>query len=675
MRTALPRRPSGRRLALESLENRLLLSGLQVTRVVVDTSPAQGSLPSSDGGFAPPPAAVASDARGDFVVVWASTPNSSDILARRYSAAGVPLGPVITVVSGISPPGFQPDISVAMDSSGEFVVAFDAFNGTGVAVFALRFDAAGNPVDATPFQVSAGIDEFDPAVAMDDQGRFAIAYAAQESSTNDVLVQYGSDSAANPLVGGPTTLASVPLSAFTSYASLSAAADSAGDVAVAFEADQFPGSSVYLSRFTMGAAKVAAPTLVASGSAVEPAVAVDRSTGEALFTWTFASAMPSVQAQLFDLSGNPVGPQLQVNPSGVPAGTSGYDGSHAAFEPGGGFVVVWSSHASATPGLVVPNNPGGSAPLGDVFASRYDAAGNPLGGPLTVNTSSDAPGTNGVAADGAAFVAVYTTALETTQVSGSPMANGTDFDVIAAVFSAPPGTPPPPGAPPSPQQPSPASFPTSLDHQTAIALFAGQEAGRQQHPPPPPPPPPRQLPIDPRLRGGPFAVELQGAVPSFDRARAEALRLIFQVGGGSAVGEISGRLFADMSGSGVYDEGKPGLPGRIVFLDLNRNGALDEGEPTAVTDARGDYAFHGLAMQTYQVRTLLTGDDVQTLPANNDAYVVGLSATRPDVGERDFGITTAPRRAAPRLVAPPAPAAAPPTAGGSDTGGPEEEED
>jgi hypothetical protein len=133
-----------------------------------------------------------------------------------------------------------------------------------------------------------------------------------------------------------------------------------------------------------------------------------------------------------------------------------------------------------------------------------------------------------------------------------------------------------------------------------------------------PPPETRQsivagLPLDPALRDRP------GGLLAPQRADEIAL-----VGGTNAVGQISGKIFDDVNGTGSADNFKPGLPGVTVFLDLNDNGVIDHGEPTTTTNSNGEYSFTGLVAGTYIVRQAMPGNVLQTLPANEAPYEVRL---------------------------------------------------
>jgi hypothetical protein len=94
---------------------------------------------------------VASDAAGDFVVVWESGPTGA-ISGQRFASTGAPLGGEIVVSTST---GNQAYPAVAMNGTGDFVVTWSASSGGGDAyeVFAQRYKANGQPV-GVEFQVN-----------------------------------------------------------------------------------------------------------------------------------------------------------------------------------------------------------------------------------------------------------------------------------------------------------------------------------------------------------------------------------------------------------------------------------------------------------------------------------------------------------------------------------------
>ena len=92
-------------------------------------------------------AAVAADADGDFVVVWQSfgqdgtSPATYGVYARLYDAAGVPRGPEFRVNTTTA--GSQSAPAVAMDADGDFAVAWVSYVVTSTEIRVRRFSASG----------------------------------------------------------------------------------------------------------------------------------------------------------------------------------------------------------------------------------------------------------------------------------------------------------------------------------------------------------------------------------------------------------------------------------------------------------------------------------------------------------------------------------------------------
>lgn len=134
--------------------------------------------------------AVAMDAAGDFVVAWSSTDGSAyGVFARRYNAAGVPLGGEVAVNTTTANP--QDTAAVAMDAAGDFVVTWRSSgqDGSGDGVYARAFDALGNPVsgEVAVNQFTTGIQN-SPAVAMDAAGNFVVAWQSVGQDGNLLCV-------------------------------------------------------------------------------------------------------------------------------------------------------------------------------------------------------------------------------------------------------------------------------------------------------------------------------------------------------------------------------------------------------------------------------------------------------------------------------------------------------
>jgi hypothetical protein len=108
---------------------------------------------STTGGQSAP--TVATGPGGEFVVLWTSQVGSvTHAVFRRFDAAGIPQGG--EVQADVDPAQEVLPRSVAIDPTGAFLVVWDTRPGLGVSdVLARRFDAAGNALGA-PFRVSSG---------------------------------------------------------------------------------------------------------------------------------------------------------------------------------------------------------------------------------------------------------------------------------------------------------------------------------------------------------------------------------------------------------------------------------------------------------------------------------------------------------------------------------------
>ena len=90
-------------------------------------------------------------------------------------------------------------------------------------------------------------------------------------------------------------------------------------------------------------------------------------------------------------------------------------------------------------------------------------------------------------------------------------------------------------------------------------------------------------------------------------------------------GSISGIVFNDINGNGVYDTSssgsEPGL-GADLYLDLDNSGTLNGNETLVYTDNAGHFTFSNLAPGTYTVRLFSQFSNFrQTTPATGPLYV------------------------------------------------------
>jgi len=144
---------------------------------------------------------VAVDGKGDFIITWMSYDESNyysyfDVYARRYNAAGAPVGYEFQVNTFTT--GYQGAPFVAMDKLGDFVITWmsydEASSSSGYDIYAQRFDSSGT-AQGSEFLVNAYTTGYQgvPVAAMDYNGDFIIAWSGYNSAslagdTNDINV-------------------------------------------------------------------------------------------------------------------------------------------------------------------------------------------------------------------------------------------------------------------------------------------------------------------------------------------------------------------------------------------------------------------------------------------------------------------------------------------------------
>ena len=259
--------------------------------------------------------AVASDANGNFVVVWTSHyQDGSDygIFGQRFSAAGLPQGSEFQVNSYATGNQYRP--RVASDANGNFVVVWESVgqDGSGYGVFGQRFNAAGVP-QGSEFQVNSYTtgSQFDTAVASYATGNFVVVWRSS-----------GQDGCADCIFGQR------------------------------FDASGIPQASEFqVNSYT-------------AGGQFLPEVASDAS-GNFVVVWTSNGQDGScfgVFGQRFHAFGLPLGSEFQVN-----SFTTGNQAFPAvASDATGNFVVVWQSYGQDGSGY-------------GVFGQRFNASGVPQG--------------------------------------------------------------------------------------------------------------------------------------------------------------------------------------------------------------------------------------------------------------------------------------------------------
>ncbi len=127
-------------------------------------------------------ASVAMDANGNFVVAWegSGAQDSDGIYAQRFDVTGATVGSTFLVNDVASAGRTQGNADVAMNDSGQFVIAWDDFNSIYEEsnIYARWYDTDGTPAGSNEILVDSDSTRlyFDPSVAINNSGNFAVAF-------------------------------------------------------------------------------------------------------------------------------------------------------------------------------------------------------------------------------------------------------------------------------------------------------------------------------------------------------------------------------------------------------------------------------------------------------------------------------------------------------------------
>ena len=127
---------------------------------------------------------VASDATGDFFAIWQGGGQDGSgfgVFGQRFNSSGVPQGSEFRVNTYTTYVQYAP--TVASDANGNFVVVWNSYSnqdGSGSGIFAQRYDSTG-ALNGAEFRVSSYTtnEQVLPTVASDPDGRFVVAWGSQ----------------------------------------------------------------------------------------------------------------------------------------------------------------------------------------------------------------------------------------------------------------------------------------------------------------------------------------------------------------------------------------------------------------------------------------------------------------------------------------------------------------
>ncbi|MCU7815842.1 MAG: DUF4347 domain-containing protein, partial [Candidatus Thiodiazotropha sp. (ex Rostrolucina anterorostrata)] len=318
---------------------------------------------------------VASDAAGNFVVVWADG-NSGDVYGRLYDAAGTAQGNEFRVNTYTTNTQFE--AAVAMDDGGNFMVTWNSTNqdGSGYGVYAQRFDASGT-TQGSEFLVNQTTtnNQGGASVAADGSGNFIVTWSSYTTANNSFDVyarQY--NAAGNPL--GGEFLVNTTTSDHQQHSAV--AADDSGNFVVVWESYSQDGSGwgTYAQRFDAAGVAQGSEFIINTTTANEqrtPEIAM-AGNGEFVVAWESHSQDGSgwgIYARRFDAVGNAQSGEIQVNTTTADE----QDLPGVAMDDSGNFIVTWESRDQDATGTY------------GVYARQFDSAGAALSGEVQISTT------------------------------------------------------------------------------------------------------------------------------------------------------------------------------------------------------------------------------------------------------------------------------------------------
>jgi hypothetical protein len=278
---------------------------------------------------------------GDFVIAWEDERDGfDDIYAQRCSGDGTALGTNF-LVNDNSIPSRQSYPSVSGDTNGNFVVAWqDQRNSGSLDIYAQRYDSDGNPLGINWLvnDDGGGTSQYYPSVAMNSSGRFVVTWHDNRNGDNDIYAQrYDTDG--SPL--GVNFMVNDDGGSENQEEPAVAIADDGGFV-IAWEDRRDGGRDIFMQRFSADGTPQGANTKVnddmGTSSKNSPDVSIDGD-GNFVIAWEDnRSGMGDIYAQRYAANGSPLGMNFLVNDDvaevyqGVPS---------VAAEPGGNFVIAW----------------------------------------------------------------------------------------------------------------------------------------------------------------------------------------------------------------------------------------------------------------------------------------------------------------------------------------------
>ncbi|CAI8806329.1 beta strand repeat-containing protein [Pseudomonas sp. IT-P4] len=304
----------------------------------------------------------------------------NDIVIQRYSAAGERLGDEITVASSQRAQGYS---DVAGLADGGWVVTWFYTGGSG-DIYARRFSAAGDPMgDEWRVNTHTAESQDSPAVTALNDGGWVVVWMSRDVAGNNFTIEAQRYDAAGIAVGGETQVNTTTGDNQIAQYSTDVTALKDGGWLVTWHATH-PGESrfdIYAQRYDATGNRVGSETQVNTNTLNDqyiPAVTA-LNDGGWLVSWSSFSVAANgsdIYFQRYDANGQAVGGETLVINSPHYA-TQSQSFSDVTALADGGWVVTWEAGGEQDGSVMA------------IYAQRYNAAGQAVGGETLVNTTTD----------------------------------------------------------------------------------------------------------------------------------------------------------------------------------------------------------------------------------------------------------------------------------------------
>ncbi|TSA26304.1 T9SS C-terminal target domain-containing protein [bacterium] len=312
---------------------------------------------------------VAFDSEGNFVVVFADYRDAyENIYAQRYDTSGNTIGTNFRVNDDYLSLCSHDNPSVAMTPDGRFIIAWRDSRDWCCDIYAQRYDASGNPVGGNIKVNSTNqtvCSMYSPTgIACDITGRFVVTWEDTRNDVGDIYAQRY-DNAGNPIGGN------FPVN--TNYTTgeqrmPDVAMSPAGRFIITWTGEDTEG--IYYQVYDENGSLVGLNCRAdASNNNFESSISCD-SLGNFVITWTHwvISGDDDVYARRFNATGGVTGNEFQVN---EPSSRYQY-GPSVSMDNTGNFCITWTDDRNVSG-------------KNDIYAQRYDSAGNPIGANFKAN--------------------------------------------------------------------------------------------------------------------------------------------------------------------------------------------------------------------------------------------------------------------------------------------------